>query len=469
MALLLLAFSGKGSAQQPTTSELLQKGIYLQETVGDLDGAIRVYRQVMQMAEESRANAAQAEYRLGLCLQKKGQRSEAVSILQRLIKEHPEESEVVAKARELLGADSKPESPVLLPVPWAEGEVLEYTTRNRQNSPGSKSWYSFHPSRIHTGRWLLDAKGAHVSGPFGQLAFGRVEVDQEMMKPLVSLGTQLGGKTYKFRYGSRAVEMTDDGKDVGETVVAGPVYDSVELPALLRRLPWAEGYKVSLPLLWSSGSGSLIVYEFVVSGEEDLETPAGQFHCFHVERRPPLKPSAVEEQYWISTDPAHVLVRSSFRGIITELAASPGSGPEESVYRDESARYTLTLPAGWVVDKSSNTGFMDLHSSATALVHLCPCANNATTPDALRREAEKHANQETGATVRPESWQARQVAGHAAVSWIADCNSSTVCYRVLVMTDDPSSLLLIKFSADASNFDTLRPTFDAILDSVALR
>ena len=98
-ALLLCVLCGSGFGQNPTASELLQRGIYLQETVGDLDGAIRVYRQIARMARESRAYAAQAEYRLGTCLLKKGQQAEAINTFQRLIKEYPEQPELVAKAR----------------------------------------------------------------------------------------------------------------------------------------------------------------------------------------------------------------------------------------------------------------------------------------------------------------------------------------------------------------------------------
>src|SRR5713226_4879277 len=85
--LLAVAFGASAAAQAPTTSELLQKGIYLQETVGDLDAAIKIYRQIIQMAQQSRANAAEAEYRLGVCLQKKGQHAESAGTFQKLLKD----------------------------------------------------------------------------------------------------------------------------------------------------------------------------------------------------------------------------------------------------------------------------------------------------------------------------------------------------------------------------------------------
>jgi hypothetical protein len=54
MLLALVVASATGLRAQ-TTSELLQKGIYMQETVGDLDGAFKLYRQDVDMNRDSRA------------------------------------------------------------------------------------------------------------------------------------------------------------------------------------------------------------------------------------------------------------------------------------------------------------------------------------------------------------------------------------------------------------------------------
>ena len=107
MAIVALVLSGcvlcsRTLAQNSTTSVLLQKGIYLQETAGDLDGAIKVYREVAHMAEKSRANAAEAEYRLGICLEKKGQQEQAAETFRRVIREYPEQTAIVAQAREFV-------------------------------------------------------------------------------------------------------------------------------------------------------------------------------------------------------------------------------------------------------------------------------------------------------------------------------------------------------------------------------
>src|SRR5260221_582797 len=111
VCLVMATLCAAASGQTPTASELLQKGIYLEETVGDLEGAMRTYKQVTQMAAESRASAAQAEYRMGVCLQKKGQQAEAINTFRSLIKDYPEQADVVAKAKESLPAEPQPGNP----------------------------------------------------------------------------------------------------------------------------------------------------------------------------------------------------------------------------------------------------------------------------------------------------------------------------------------------------------------------
>ena len=55
-----------------TASELMQKGIYTQETAGDLDGAISIYREIVNSGSSPRDIAAQAQYRMAQSLLQKG-------------------------------------------------------------------------------------------------------------------------------------------------------------------------------------------------------------------------------------------------------------------------------------------------------------------------------------------------------------------------------------------------------------
>ena len=85
-------------------ADLFQKGIYTQETVGDLDGAIKIYRQIINAGTEAHGYAAQALYRLGLCLQAKGDSAGAIQAFQKLVKDYPDEKELAAKAQQYLPA-----------------------------------------------------------------------------------------------------------------------------------------------------------------------------------------------------------------------------------------------------------------------------------------------------------------------------------------------------------------------------
>src|SRR5262245_6677994 len=65
------------AASTNSLSELLEKGIYSEETKGDLDGAMQLYKQVVAEGKAGQAVAAQAQYRLGVCQYKKKNYTEA--------------------------------------------------------------------------------------------------------------------------------------------------------------------------------------------------------------------------------------------------------------------------------------------------------------------------------------------------------------------------------------------------------
>ncbi len=81
---------------------LLEKGIYTEETVGDLDAAIKVYQQVIDQAKTSRKYAAQAQYRLAMCYVKKGDKPAAAEQLREVVTSYPQEKDAVALAQKEL-------------------------------------------------------------------------------------------------------------------------------------------------------------------------------------------------------------------------------------------------------------------------------------------------------------------------------------------------------------------------------
>src|SRR5436190_1438194 len=108
-------------ASGASASELLEKGIYQEETKGDLDVAITIYQQLLGEAKNAQALAAQAQFRLGQCYAKKNRPVDAIAAFERVVRDYPDQKEIVAKAREHLPADL-----ALQPVPWQDGERLQY-------------------------------------------------------------------------------------------------------------------------------------------------------------------------------------------------------------------------------------------------------------------------------------------------------------------------------------------------------
>lgn len=119
------------AAESP--SMLLQKGIFAEETERNLDTAIKIYQQITADAAANRSVVAQAQYRLGVCYQKKGNKDQAISALKDLLKQFPTEAALGQKARELLaGLGHAPSSDVAIrKVPLAVAKVFSISPDGR--------------------------------------------------------------------------------------------------------------------------------------------------------------------------------------------------------------------------------------------------------------------------------------------------------------------------------------------------
>jgi len=102
VALLVLGTCAVAPAE--SVSVLLEKGVHQEETVGDLDAAMKIYRKIVEDARADRKYVAQALYRLGVCQLKKKQSRQAVADMEELIRTFPDQEKLLVKARKLLAA-----------------------------------------------------------------------------------------------------------------------------------------------------------------------------------------------------------------------------------------------------------------------------------------------------------------------------------------------------------------------------
>jgi len=122
--------------EEPATlSELLEKGIYTEQNKGDLDGALQIYRGIIAEAKGAQALAAQARYHVGVCLYKKRSFAEAAAAFEKLVRDYPDQKELVALANQYLAG-----AMALLPAPWLDGEEMRFDVKFPTVAPPREPW-----------------------------------------------------------------------------------------------------------------------------------------------------------------------------------------------------------------------------------------------------------------------------------------------------------------------------------------
>jgi len=214
---------GMGMAQSPATAPasatattspavMLEKGIYTEETVGDLDAAIKIYQQIVNDAKANRQYAARAQYRLGMCHLKKGDKAKATAELRELQAAYPQEKDIAARSEAQLRKLSPGSYPEPVYEAFSFGPVIERTL-----NPGD---------RQHDRLLDLDT-GKMFDIP-----------DPEEVKPIHAGGNVAEMKDWAAR---RGIDLVADGTPLGFELAIFP-----QPNATWDELPVADGLKVIL-------------------------------------------------------------------------------------------------------------------------------------------------------------------------------------------------------------------------------
>lgn len=154
-------------------SVLLQKGIYAEETEGNVDAAIKIYEQIGAEAATNRAVAAQAHYRLAVCHQKKGSNPQAIALLKELLRQFPTETALGEQAQARLTELGQAPTDVVtmrkLPVAMS-GNVMAVSPDGRYFA----SWWNsldIKVTEIPTAKSWTVVKGTDSEHVFGYMAF----------------------------------------------------------------------------------------------------------------------------------------------------------------------------------------------------------------------------------------------------------------------------------------------------------
>lgn len=93
---------------QETSRRLLQQGFYQEEVRGDLAAAIRIYREIIDRFPQDKASGAQAQYRIAICYEKRGD-SRAGDAFHKVVTDYPRQFQWVALAEEKMKRHPQPE------------------------------------------------------------------------------------------------------------------------------------------------------------------------------------------------------------------------------------------------------------------------------------------------------------------------------------------------------------------------
>jgi hypothetical protein len=452
------------NAAAATLSDLLEEGIYSEETKGDLDGAIKIYQEIVADNKAGQTVAAQAQFRLAVCLQKKRDHSGATAAFEKLIKDYPDEKELVAAARQYLPAE-----PQLLPVPWTDGEELRMIFKFQSGFVLGASSYTVNKAEAN-GRKLWAVRSRTFAGA---QSVSRVEVDAETFKPIRSFWKHTVIGAADATYLATAAELKVKGKDEAKKVsLEGTVYDNEQAIQLMRRLPYTEGYKTSLKFLVSL-TGMVIPVQLEVAKRETVEVPAGEFDCFKVEL-------SIAQTFWYSADAHRYLVKLEAGSAVAELAEVRRRKPgEREAFEDSKLGFSLAAPEDWMFfrredrDTKNKTEVMILDAEATALSRLAVETRDTLNSAAKQSsrawaevEIEDFARQLKDFQVRADSWKERTIAGKAGISFVADCTegkSRQLIYATYALGDPACVVFVVKL--DPQDFDAFKPKIDAVIDS----
>ena len=458
MAGFFLAFFLAASlTAAPTASELLQKGIYTQETVGDIDAAIRIYQQVVALGADARAQAGQAQYRLGLCLLRKGSHAEAAKAFDKLIADYPDQKELVAAARQQNPAGLK-----LIAPPWSEGEMLRL--KLKLPTGFAVGVYAQTIEKSSAGQLVVTTR-THLIGN-GQ--FSRSQSELETMRPKASYYRQDMLGEYKLTYGAGQVKIESNGKEAKPFELRASVIDNESAVAAMRRLPLAEGYKTQFDIMSPLGT-AVIPITVEVTAVEDIATPAGKFRSFKLELSP------IRQTFWISTDAHRYLTKMEVNGAIGELEEITRVDAGPSVLRDDSRGASISLPSGWLHLTADvpggtyfNAGLFDPETKGNNGLWIGKIDRDARAE--MTAKTEERPKTMKNYKVRPDSWTPRQINGAEAITVTADYegrDKAMVEYLTILKQGDKGMVLFARIPA--TELATFRPQFDRIIESARLQ
>jgi hypothetical protein len=447
-------------------STLLEKAIYTEETVGDLDAAAKLYEKAVAEAKQVEAVAAKAQYRLGLCLLKQGKKKQAIAALKELVQRYPDQKELVAAARKHLPAAPGLQ---LRPPMWGDGESLQYRIQLAGGLEIGAIFYSAERATLNGKKiWRFRSRTSAA----GQQVASRVDADLETLMPINSSWTIGGMSNTKCQYerGKVVVKTIVAGAEKARTIEIDPApYDNEEGLFVFRCLPMAEKYSQTVPIFASIAAGGIDI-GFQVQGKEAVEVPAGKFNCLKVALTP------VNQTFWFSDDEHRYPVKMEANSVLIPLVKIERLKPGE-VRKYSDADVGLDLPEGWDVYRhKEGTSLLtpdinwDITIKATELSELS--AEEKASPRAwAERRLPDEAKRLKDLKVRTKWDTEKTTSGQPAACYVADFAGAKgpAMAQYVICVFGKTKAVALTASCPRDGFDNLTKAIKSVVDSLEVK
>ena len=461
LAVLLMIVAVPPSLSAETASDLFEKAVYADETVGDLDKAIKLYERVIAKTKKANSIAAEAQYRLGLCLEKQSNPKQAREAFQAVVDDFPHEEKFVALAKTHLPGAIK-----LLPVPWQDGEQMHFTMRMASGMEIGTQVSSIRSTELH-GNHVWRCSNRVFVTLNGSNSFSEAFCDKKTFAPLQShwIHSMLGSADAVYSENKATIDIT--GRDKPMVLdLTDPVYDNEQGIQLFRRLPLEVGFHTELPII-STLMGTEVPLELDVKEKETMTTKVGTFDCYKMELN-------IGQTFWISDDANRYLVRFEASGITADLTQVEHRKPKE-VLELGNDQFSMALPGRWAASTPSNDAddddldiyLIDLRSNAQGKLriigktsldedHTSPQVWAKSTIEKIRRRAKDFKFRGNGIdTVKSDQQEVAKVAFD-----YTENKKAMTCYAMAVF--GKKSAATMQFTLPTDQYESMKDELESL-------
>ncbi|TWU49840.1 DUF3108 domain-containing protein [Rubripirellula reticaptiva] len=468
-AVAFMIFVGFASpAPAATATEMLEKGIYTEETVGDLEAAIQVYEKVVGQGKDSIKAAAEAQFRIGVCFEKQGKADLAAKAFQAVIDNFPTATEFVSQAKSRLPGD-----PELLAVPWGDGDETQYELKLQNGMGIGTQIWRVAKSQLN-GNPVWECNTWQVISINGQKHISQVFADPKTFAPIESTWSHtLLGKA-KADYGKGEVTIRMAGKDEPTTLkIDGTNFDNEQGSEVFRRLPLSVGYKTSMSVVSSLGSAKVSL-GIEVTKLETIEVPAGKFECFRMQ-------IDIGQTFWISNDAHRYIVRFEAGGASGDLIRASKLDKGEATKLDFEG-VTAVVPAGWFSYSPSNSGasktkkmyLIDPECVGDTRIEVGPLSSIKSKHDSpsawMQNALDEYKEHMQGFTIGKDGIRTMKIGDlDAAVAEIEFVDGKRKMKGRRICVFGESTAANIGYMAETDKFQSLAKPFQTIVDSMKVK